>query len=142
MLEMKCPVTGKSSTSKTEYNCKKKHWFPNNLDLSMLSHGCDKNSPMSKDFNYVDEFDKLDYKGLKEDLYKLMTDSQDWWPADYGNYGPFFIRMSWHSAGTYRKKWDAKPPTNIPGHNKFVSKILNTYEHRPILIKALREAEK
>lgn len=99
---MKCPVTGKSSTSKTEDNYKNKHWFPNNLDLSMLSEGCDKNSPMSKDFNYVDEFNKLDYKGLKEDLYKLMTDSQDWWPADYGNYGPLFIRMSWHSAGTYR----------------------------------------
>ena len=102
ILEGKCPVTGMTSTSTSKGMPNKKKYFPNNLDLSSLRENCEKNNPMSKDFNYEDEFNKLDYKELKDDLYKLMTDSKEWWPADYGNYGPFFIRMSWHSAGTYR----------------------------------------
>ncbi|WP_244500173.1 catalase/peroxidase HPI [Methyloceanibacter superfactus] len=77
-------------------------WWPNQLNLRILSQNSAKSDPMGKDFNYAEEFKKLDLKALKEDLYALMTDSQHWWPADYGHYGGLFIRMAWHSAGTYR----------------------------------------
>lgn len=77
-------------------------WFPNQLDLSVLRQHAVKSSPMGEDFNYAEQFNSLDYAALKSDLRELMTQSQDWWPADYGNYGPLFIRMAWHSAGTYR----------------------------------------
>jgi catalase-peroxidase len=79
-----------------------KFWWPEQLDLSPLrAHGIESN-PMGEDFNYADEFASLDYDALKQDIVDLMTDSQDWWPADYGHYGPFFVRMAWHAAGTYR----------------------------------------
>ncbi|MCF6200344.1 MAG: catalase/peroxidase HPI, partial [Hyphomicrobiaceae bacterium] len=77
-------------------------WWPEQLNLHILNQNAPAVSPMSATFNYADEFKKLDLAALKKDLYALMTDSQDWWPADYGHYGPFFIRMAWHSAGTYR----------------------------------------
>jgi catalase-peroxidase len=77
-------------------------WWPNQLNLKMLHQNSDLSNPMGRDFDYAAEFKKLDYKALKQDLYALMTDSKDWWPADFGHYGPFFIRMAWHSAGTYR----------------------------------------
>ncbi len=77
-------------------------WWPNQLNLDILSQQSSKTNPMDTDFNYAEEFSKLDYAALKKDLQELMTASQDWWPADFGHYGPFFIRMAWHSAGTYR----------------------------------------
>ena len=77
-------------------------WWPNQLDISILHQHDEKSNPMGKDYNYRDHFKNIDYDALKKDLNDLMTDSQDWWPADYGHYGPFFIRMTWHAAGTYR----------------------------------------
>ena len=77
-------------------------WWPNQLNLGILHQQTPASNPMGPDFNYAEEFRKLDLKALKKDLARLMTDSQEWWPADWGHYGPFFIRMAWHSAGTYR----------------------------------------
>ncbi len=94
----KCPVMGGMRTGITA----NEHWWPNQLDLKILNQHSSKSDPTDEDFDYVAEFKTLDLKAVKEDLYALMTDSQDWWPADYGHYGGFFIRMAWHSAGTYR----------------------------------------
>ncbi|MGA0327839.1 MAG: peroxidase family protein, partial [Limisphaerales bacterium] len=77
-------------------------WWPNQLKVDILHQHDAPSNPMGKDFDYAEEFKSLDYEGLKKDLVALMTDSQDWWPADFGHYGPFFIRMAWHAAGTYR----------------------------------------
>jgi len=79
-----------------------KDWWPNQIDLSILRQFSSLSNPMDEDFNYEEAFNSLDYEALKKDLRELMTQSQDWWPADFGNYGPLFIRMAWHSAGTYR----------------------------------------
>jgi len=96
--EAKCPFPGHASAPVTE----NRHWWPNTLRVDLLNQHSSKSDPLSPTFNYREEFKKLDYEALKSDLRKLMTDSQDWWPADFGHYGPQFIRMSWHSAGTYR----------------------------------------
>ena len=98
----KCPVTGMGGNPTAGGGASNRDWWPNQLNLRILHQHSAKSNPMDKDFNYAAEFRKLDFKALKKDLYVLMTDSQDWWPADYGHYGGLFIRMAWHSAGTYR----------------------------------------
>jgi catalase-peroxidase len=96
--ESKCPFHGSGAGGGTQ----NRDWWPNQLKLNVLRQHSSLSDPMGNDFNYAEEFKKLDYAALKKDLQALMTDSQDWWPADFGHYGPLFIRMAWHSAGTYR----------------------------------------
>ena len=97
----KCPVMHGASKSTTE-GTSNRDWWPNQLKLNILHQHTAKSNPMDADFNYAEAFNSLDLQALKKDIEALMTDSQDWWPADYGHYGPLFIRMAWHSAGTYR----------------------------------------
>ena len=100
--ERKCPVTGATGKPSAGRGKSNRDWWPNQLNLTILHQHSLMSNPMGEAFNYSEEFKKLDLKALKKDLYALMTDSQDWWPADYGHYGGLFIRMAWHSAGTYR----------------------------------------
>ncbi len=100
--EGKCPVMHGAMTSNSATGQSNKDWWPDALNLSILHQHDRKSNPLGEDFNYREEFQKLDYAALKNDLNDLMTNSQDWWPADYGHYGPFFVRLTWHAAGTYR----------------------------------------
>ncbi len=100
--ESKCPVTGRTSRQVAGRGTSNRDWWPNQLNLNILHQHSALSNPLGEDFNYAEEFKSLDLDALKQDLYALMTDSQGWWPADYGHYGGLFIRMAWHSAGTYR----------------------------------------
>ena len=103
----KCPVMHGSATKNDGPSTSNKDWWPNQLNVRILHQHDKRSNPMEINHNYRSEFLKLDYFALKKDLTNLMTDSKDWWPADYGHYGPFFIRLTWHAAGTYRT-WDGR----------------------------------
>jgi catalase-peroxidase len=100
--ESKCPFMGGAIKHSAGTGTSNRDWWPNQLNLNILRQHSSLSNPMGEDFNYAEEFKSLDLAAVKKDLFDLMTTSQDWWPADFGHYGPFFIRMAWHSAGTYR----------------------------------------
>ncbi|MCZ6590721.1 MAG: catalase-peroxidase, partial [Alphaproteobacteria bacterium] len=96
----KCPVMG--ATHQAVGGTANQHWWPNQLNLGVLRQNHPQADPNGEEFDYAEEFKSLDFEALAKDVDALMTQSQDWWPADYGHYGPLFIRMTWHAAGTYR----------------------------------------
>ncbi|PRZ23951.1 catalase/peroxidase HPI [Flavobacterium granuli] len=100
--EGKCPFSGTAAKQSAGSGTRNNDWWPNQLKLNILRQHAEVSNPMGKEFNYAAEFKNLDLAAVKKDIFELMTNSQEWWPADYGHYGPFFIRMAWHSAGTYR----------------------------------------
>src|SRR6186713_864781 len=100
--ESKCPVTNGAPQTRAPKGLTNREWWPNQLNLQILHQNAPQTNPMGEEFNYAEEFKKLDLSALKKDIEAVMTTSQEWWPADYGHYGPLFIRMAWHAAGTYR----------------------------------------
>ena len=136
MSEVKCPFTGrtKADIKVPTHGTGNKDWWPNQLNLKVLSQNNPECSPLDPNFNYGEEFLKLDLEEVKKDIKALMTDSKDWWPADYGHYGPLFIRMAWHSAGTYRTG-DGRGGANT-GNQRFAP--LNSWPDNANLDKARR----
>ena len=131
----KCPVTGATQKHIVgSSGTKNLDWWPNQLKLNVLRQHSSLSDPMGKEFNYAEEFKSLDLKAVKNDLHKLMTSSQDWWPADFGHYGPLFVRMAWHSAGTYRTR-DGRGGA---GHGQQRSAPLNSWPDNVNLDKARR----
>ena len=112
--EGKCPVMHGALTTNSSTGTSNRDWWPNQLNLSILHQHDTKSDPMDEGFNYREEFNKVDFDALKEDLNNLMTDSQEWWPADYGHYGPFFIRMTWHAAGAHISGRPPLKPNVLP----------------------------
>src|SRR5882757_1303200 len=100
--EAKCPFHGGALKQSAGGGTQNRDWWPNQLKLNILRQQSSLSNPMDEKFNYAKEFKSLDLNAVKKEIFTLMTTSQDWWPADYGHYGPLFIRMAWHSAGTYR----------------------------------------
>ncbi|MEZ7993306.1 MAG: catalase-peroxidase, partial [Flavobacteriaceae bacterium] len=98
----KCPFMSGAQKKSAGGGTSNRDWWPNELKLNILRQNASKSNPMGDQFDYAKAFNSIDFEELKKDVINLMTDSQDWWPADYGHYGPFMIRMAWHSAGTYR----------------------------------------